>query len=46
MNYTQKTQDAINFIRSELQTELNPKMDKTVNYSKVILLNKILDKLI
>lgn len=46
MNYTKKTQDTINFIRSELQTELNPKMDKIINYSKVVLLNKILDKLL
>ena len=42
MNYTKKTQDAINFIRSELQSELNPKMDKTINESKIELLNKIL----
>ena len=42
MNYTKKTQDAINFIRSELQSELNQKMDKTINYEKVVLLNKIL----
>lgn len=42
MNYTKNTQDTINFIRSELQNELNPKMDKTINKDKVVLLNKIL----
>ena len=42
MNYTKNTQDAINFIRSELQNESNKKMDKTINKDKVVLLNKIL----
>jgi len=42
MNYTKNTQDAINFIRSELQTESNKKMDKTINKDKIVLLNKIL----
>lgn len=46
MNYTKNTQDAINLIKSELKTELNPKMDKTIDHSKVALLNKILNKLI
>ena len=46
MNYTQKTQNAINFIRSELANELNPKMDKNINYDKVVLLNKILNIII
>jgi len=43
MNYTKNTQDAINFIRSELSNELRPKMDKNTDYSKIILLKKILD---
>ena len=46
MNYTKKTQDAINFLKSELHNEEHPKMDKYLNYDKIELLKKILNKLI
>ena len=39
-------QNAINYIRSELQIELNKKMDKSMNYSRIILLQKILKILV
>ena len=41
MNYTKNTQDAINFIRSELQKELNFKIIP-INIDKINLLNKMI----
>ena len=38
-----KLRNAANFVRAQLQDELHPKMDKTLNYSKIILLQKLLN---
>ena len=46
MNDTIKLQNALNFVRSELSEEQNRKMDKHLNYDKIILLQKIIQKLI
>ena len=41
--HTIKLRNAANFVRSELQEELHPKLDKTLNYGKIILLQKLLN---
>lgn len=43
MDDTRKLQNARNFVRSELHNELIAKMDKHIDYSKVILLQKLLN---
>jgi len=46
MNDAIKLQNARNFLRSELHNELIPKIDKRIDYGKVVLLQKILNILI
>ena len=41
-----KLQNALNFVRSELADEMKPKMDKHLNYDKIALLQRIIQKLI
>lgn len=41
-----KILNCLNFCRSELQTELNRKLTKDMNYSKVELLKRIINKLL
>ena len=41
-----KLQNAVNFVRSELQIAQSKKMDKIRDYTKIIFLQKLLNKLI
>ena len=42
-DHKELVQDALNFARSELQTELQPKLDKHyINYAKVDFITKII----
>jgi len=38
-----KLRNAANFVRSELQNELHPKLTKQLDYGKIILLQKLLN---
>ena len=40
-----KILNTLNFCKMELQREKNKKMDKTINYDKIELLEKIINKL-
>ena len=41
-----KLQNALNFARSELATEQLKKLTKTINYSKIDFIQKLINKLI
>ena len=43
MDDSLKLRNAANFVRSQLQDELHPKLTKQLNYSKIILLQKLLN---
>ena len=40
-----KILNTLNFCRMELQREKQKKMDKTMNYEKIVLLNRIINQL-
>lgn len=43
MDEAVKLRNAANFVRSKLQEELHPKIDKRLDYGKIILLQKLLN---
>ena len=45
MKDSTKILNVLNFCRMKLQREKNKKMDKTMNYDKIELLEKIINKL-